>query len=147
NSAITGSVRTDDGAFLQNVKVQFVQGEQSSSVFSDSAGRFAFFVAMPGNLTISFEYPLVPEVGSYTANLKPPSTLDLAVVLRVVEGSGPMGVWVIRERDDRAPSPAPPEDVLTQSYIESLPNTGDLWSLLNLIEPSVVADHYDASGF
>jgi hypothetical protein len=54
------------------------------------------------------------------------------------------GAWWIRESE--APDPYPPERFLTANDIESLPSTGNLWSLLNRTESSVVTDIYDISG-
>jgi hypothetical protein len=45
-----------------------------------------------------------------------------------------------------APDPWRPERVLTAKQIESLPNTGHLWALLNQIDASVVADIFDVAG-
>jgi hypothetical protein len=44
------------------------------------------------------------------------------------------------------PDPWQPERVLTAKQIESMPNTGHLWSLLNQTDASVVADIFDIAG-
>jgi hypothetical protein len=45
-----------------------------------------------------------------------------------------------------APAPRQPERVLTEKQIESMPNAGHLWALLNHTDASVVADIFDIGG-
>lgn len=116
------------------------------TLITDSAGRFRYYFATPGVQSIRFEHDSVLEAGSYEGTVNPGSSLELRVVLTPPSLSS-SETWRIEPRVNRSLDLSSPERFLSESYVQSLPSSGHVWSFLNLTEPSVVTDYYDASGF
>jgi hypothetical protein len=146
SATITGTVTTDDGRGVPDARVQFIRSGQTVTLTTDSAGRFRYYFATPGIHSFRFEHDSVLEVGAYEGVVNPGSSLDLRVVLNP-PGNGTSETWRIEARGPRAPDLSRPEKFLSQSYIQSLPSSEHVWSLLNMTEPSVVTEYYDAPGF
>jgi hypothetical protein len=144
-ATVSGSVRTKDGRPIPDTRVHWSQNGQSVSLIADSDGKFFFYFATPGHHSLSFEHSSTPEVGRYEAQLSPGSSLRLTVVLRAVPGNG-ASAWEISRQEIAAREAWPPEHVLTENQIESLPGTGHLWSLLSHIEAAAIVERYDISG-
>src|SRR5262249_43936901 len=92
-----------------------------------------------------FKHESVAEVAVYEAKVGIGASMNLVVVLNT-DDNGTSSAWSIENRDARSPDVSTPERFLTESYIQSLPNSDHIWSFLNQTEPSVVTDRYDPAG-
>jgi hypothetical protein len=145
-SSITGSIHTDKGQPVVDVQISCVHNDQSITLVSDSAGRFHWYFVPPGVYSCRFKHESVAEVAAYETTVSVGSSMNLVIILYPEEDSGTSSAWSIGKGDTRAPDISMPERFLSESYIQSLPNSDHIWSLLNLTEPAVVADRYDPAG-
>lgn len=144
-SAVTGSVVTDDGRPIPDVRVHWTQLGRPLFIATDDDGRFHFDSAEIGSQKLTFEHVSEASSVSYIAELRADAVLDLSVVFSR-QGNRGEGRWSIREKTEGAPDSAAPGRVISAEDLNALPNTEALWSFLNFTEPSVVADRFDISG-
>ena len=143
---ISGSIRNENRVPVPGIKVDLIQKDSVEHGISDSYGDFAFYFVNPGNIEIRFEYGSQYANGIYRAMFSPGQTLQLNVtVFEQGEARKPKARWKFK-----APAVAPnvweAEKVLTGEWVDSFPNTMNLWAFLDHTEPTIVADRYDVAG-
>lgn len=145
--ALYGTVQTAAGRPVRGAVVRASGDGEIVSQETDAAGRFAFYFSRSDACTLRFEHPSAAEIGTYQVRGSFLPALELRIVLDC-GGANPSsaGCWHVHVRGREDVSPFPPESVLTADRIESMPETGHLWSLLNHVEPSVVTDRFDIGG-
>jgi hypothetical protein len=146
-ATVSGSVRTTDDRPIPGARVHWSQIGQSVSLVTDSDGKFYFHFATPGHHNLTFEHSSTPAIGRYEAQLNPGFLLHLTVVLHSAPGnSSAPDAWEITRQEIPAREVWPPEYVLTENQIESLPGTGHLWTVLSHAEAAAIVERYDISG-
>ena len=142
-AAICGSVYTQTGNPASGARIQSTQNGHSLSIRADEKGRFCYW-APPGLQTLGFEDVSKAETGSYEVTAEPESMLLLTIMLQKRTAASDKGQLVGKTAE--ALDPWGPARILTAKQIESLPNVGHLWALLNQTDSSIVTDTFDVSG-
>jgi hypothetical protein len=147
-STIAGSVFNEDGNPLPDTQIRWVQEGREISILSGPDGQFYMPFVSPGLHRIKFQHPSASNTGVYDVTVGLETTLRLAVRLRhpTAQPDSREPTWSITELHKDSQDVWPPERVLTDSSIGSLPGTGHLWSILANTEPSVVSELFDVSG-
>ena len=144
-STVSGSITSEDGRPLAEVRIEWDQAGQTVSLLSSAGGEFGIVFAAPGGHVLTFSHPSAGAAGRHEMILSPGTTLRLQVVLYdhwTDPGGNP---WEIKSTGEIQDS-WQPERVLTDAQLNGLPGTGHIWSLLNHTEVSVVAERFDISG-
>jgi hypothetical protein len=144
--SVSGAIRAEDKSPIPGVKVQLIQKETTTQVFTDTEGNFVYHFAHPGHLEIRFEQSSIGVTGSHEVVAYPGQFFHLDVVLlKQRDKNGKKNPWDIKEIKD-VPNAWEAERVLTEARLESYPSVLHLWALLNHTELNIVADRYDVSG-
>jgi hypothetical protein len=145
-STISGSVLTNEGnPILDLVRIQWMQNGRSMSLTTDYAGRFAINFLSPGRYVIEFDRPRTGEKARHEAILGQSDFLLLTIIWGGTVNDVPSPILSINIPAG-SPDAWPSERTLTESSVESLPETGNLSSILSNTEGSVVAEWFDVAG-
>lgn len=143
---ISGMVHEERGRAIPGVPIELLQDCASTQTLSDPRGRFSLYPACPGLAEIVFRPDSARSKQKHQTILYPGQSLYLRAVLRHEQSLKDRdALWEIREFP-ALPAAWTAERVLTEEWIDSLPNAQHLWAFLNHTEVSVVADRYDVSG-
>lgn len=146
-STLSGTVSDDEGKPVSGVRIQWSQYGQTVVIQSDAKGEFQFNFAAPGERLIKFAHPTEAKTGYLRIVLRPDISLHVAAIVRTgTANQNGSGGWAFESRWGSIETAAQPQVVLTASRVDSIPGTGQYWSVLSDMNPSVVAERFDISG-